>query len=902
MTTSPAISNQSWHASSAAEALQAVKGSVLGLITKEAEGRLALYGPNRLPAARPPGILLLFLRQFLSPLIYILLAAAAFSLWNHATHDATFIFAVLLINAAIGTVQEYMAQRAAQALKEMVPAHARVLRDGQTLTIPAEQLVPGDIVILASGDKIPADLRLLETNNLSADESLLTGESLPVNKMAEALPSHHASVAEHQTMGFAGTLVSRGRGMGVVVATGAGSKLGRIAGSIEEDDKVKPPLFARIDQFSLRLTFIMLAVIVLLFVLTLIKGHSPLAMIPVAIALAVAAVPEGMPAAITIALAVAMRRMARHHVIVRRMAAVETLGSCTYIASDKTGTLTRNEITVERITLPDGAGFLVEGERISAENGDPAAHHSLQALVRAGVLANEASAIHDQRGWRHSGDKVDISLLVFGRKWGLAREEAIKQHPQLLLLPYESDHGFSASLHADAAEIRVFVKGSVEKLLPMCVTMRIGETDMALDADRIEAQMHILASNGYRVLGFAEGKIRADAQMDDPHALLHDLSFLGLVAMIDPLRPEAKEAIAKCHAAGMRVAMITGDHPATALALARQLGLAESADQAVSGEDIEAAEDEASLWDLVKGSTVFARITPEQKRRIVESLVAHGHCVAVTGDGVNDAPALKAAHVGVAMGKRGTDVARETAEIILTDDNFASVVAGIEEGRIVYANIRKVIFHFISIGMAEILLFLLVIGFGLPMPLTTVQLLWLNLVTGGLQDLPLTLEKAEGGELKQPPRPVNEPIFNKRMVTRVTLNALFIGFAGFGVFAWLIGHGYDTAAARNILLLLMVLFENAQVLNSRSENRSLLRLPFFSNPLLIVGIVLAQLLQVAAMHLSPLQGLLALAPIDAATWGALLALTMLLLIANEAEKKMRAHSLLKLGLRLNGDA
>jgi len=876
-----------WHIMPIADIWPKLDSGPGGLGSAEVARRLASHGPNRLPEPDAYSLVQAFLRQFLSPLIYILGAAAIFSLWSGEQSDAIFIFAILLINAVIGTVQEAMAERAAQALHAMVPLHAMVFRNGQPCNIPAEQLVPGDVVLLASGDKIPADLRLMETHSLQVDESLLTGESMAVSKQAGALVLADTTLAERTTMGFAGTLIVSGRATGIVVAIGKSTEIGRIAASIRDRKKIKPPLLARIDQLSLRLAFVMLLVIVCLGTLSLAHGHSLLVVIPVAIALAVAAVPEGMPAAITVALAVGMRRMARQNVIVRRMVAIETLGSCSYIASDKTGTLTQNEITVERILLPDGTGFHIQGESITEETGETSTHPMLRSLVRAAVLTNEAKTMRRGEDWEHTGDKVDISLLMLGRKWGLLREDALAQHPAVSVVPYESEQGFSAALHEDSDDRRLFVKGSMEKLLPMCSLMQADGSVIPLDTARIEAQMDALAKSGYRVLAFAERRIASDVNIDNPKALMQDMTFLGLAGMIDPLRPEAAAAIAQCHQAGIRVAMITGDHPVTALAIARQLAL-ETQGGAVTGAMIDAAKDQESLSALVKSSSVFARIAPEQKRRIVECLVECGHCVAVTGDGVNDAPALRAAHVGIAMGKRGTDLARESAEIILTDDNFASVVAGIREGRIVYANIRKVIFHFISIGMAEILLFMLAIGTGLPMPLTTVQLLWLNLVTGGMQDLPLTLEKGEGGELQKKPRPMKEPIFDRRMIERVALNACFIGLTGFGVYAWLLQHGYTESAARNMLLLLMVLYENAQVLNSRSESRCLIRIPLFSNPLLVAGILLSQAVQVIAMHSPFLQRLLEVQPIEPQAWLYLLVLTLLLIGINELYKIWRS--------------
>ena len=875
---------EQWYTLSADNALSSLNGSIEGLASAEAVLRLKHHGENRLPEAKADSIVMLFLRQFLSPLIYILLAAATFSLWTKETHDAVFIFAVLFINAIIGTFQEYTAQKAAHALKQLVATYATVLRDGTQQRIDAHALVPGDIVLLSSGDKVPADLRLLETGRLLVDESLLTGESEAVLKNAvQALPKD-TSLAERFNMAFAGTLVIKGRATGVVVATGIASEIGHIAGDVAEGGDTKPPLLARVDHLTLRLALAMLVVIAVLFAVTLARGESWLEMIPIAIALAVAAVPEGMPAAITVALAVGMRRMAKHNVIIRHMAAVETLGSCTYIASDKTGTLTLNEITVEKIVLPDGMTFTLQDERITAGNAKERHHASLKALSLAAVMANEASTIrHEDGTWRHEGDKVDVSLLIFGRKWGVSREEALDKHPQWAIIPYESEHGFSAAIGGQENDGRIFVKGSVEKLLPMCVSIPGEEGGVSIDNIAIESQVQTLARAGYRILAFAEGRISPDANLDNPHTLLHGLTFLGIAGMIDPLRPEARNAVRHCHEAGIKVAMITGDHPVTALAIARQLELANGETVAVTGKMLREAEGEA-LQHMIASSTVFARIEPDQKRMIVEQLIASGHYVAVTGDGVNDAPALKAAHVGVAMGKRGTDVARESADIILADDNFSSIVEGVCEGRVVYANIRKVIFHFISIGAAEILLFLLAIASGLPMPLTTVQLLWLNLVTGGSQDLPLTLEKAEGEELKQKPRPVGEPIFNRLMTQRITLNGIFIGGVCFALFRWLLQHGYTIDAARNILLLLMVLFENIQVLNSRSERLSIFQQPFFSNPLLLLGICFAQVLQIAAMNIPLTQKILMMQPVSAIEWTYLLAASFVLLAINEVYK------------------
>ncbi len=850
-----------------------------GLTHAEAKAQLKQYGPNRLPEAKPTPLAVLFLRQFLSPLIYILLAAALFSLWMQETSDAVFIAAVLLINAIIGTFQEYSAQNAVNALKHLVPVHATVVRDGETQTIAAEGLCPGDIVLLASGDKVPADTRLLETQSLVVDESLLTGESMPVTKEAGAASGEDAPLVERTDMVFAGTLVSKGRGRGVVVGTGSHTQIGNIAGVTAHGVQAKPPLLHRIEQFTLRLTMVMMGVIALLFILTLARGHDIMEMIPVAIALAVAAVPEGMPAAVTVALAIGMRRMARHNVIIRNMAAVETLGSCTYIASDKTGTLTINDLTVECLTLPDGEKFHVSDmdERIPA---------GLRLLSIAGGLANEAAI----SGEEYSGDKVDIALLKLARRHGLDT----LNYREVQALPYESENAFSASLRKMQHGYCLYVKGSWEALSPMCSRMKWQDGETELDRPRLEAQLTGMANDGYRVLAFAMREFTALPDNVHIHELLRDLTFLGFAGMIDPLRAEAEHAVRCCRSAGIKVGMVTGDHPATALAIARQLGMAESGDQAVTGQALKKAD---ATGELIGSSTVFARIEPGQKREIVDTLIGQGHYVAVTGDGVNDAPALKRAHVGVAMGGRGTDVARESADIVITDDNFASIVEGVREGRVVYANIRKIIFHFISIGMAEILLFLLTIAAGLPLPLTTVQLLWLNLITGGLQDLPLTLEKAEGDELNRPPRRVGEPILDRLMVERLLLNALLIGGFTFAAFSWLLHQGMPVEDARNIILLLMVAFENIQAFDARSETQSVFRQSLLSNPLLLVGVVLAQGVQIAAMHVPLLQEILHIQPVSASIWGQTLLAALALLAANELYKALRGKRLTYINAR-----
>lgn len=857
-----------------------------GLTTEEAQKRLAHYGPNVLPEPKLPGPAVIFLRQFLSPLIYILLAAAVVSLFAGEHIDAIFIFAVLLINAAIGTVQEYSAQREAAALKKMVPSSAAVKRDGVLQRIEARDVVPGDLVYLETGDKVPADIKLSGTRGLHVDESLLTGESVPVVKDHKKTSDADTPLGDRLDAVFAGTNVVRGRAHGEVTATAMETELGRIAKAATAGKTVKPPLLLRIERFTLRISLAMLALIAVLFAVSIYRDGDLTEVFLLAVALAVAAIPEGLPAAITVTLAIGMRRMAACNVIVRKLLAVESLGSCTFIASDKTGTLTVNELTIRRIVTPDGGICRVTGEGFSpeggieAESGDAKDAENARELVLAGVLANEAHpGVADDS---YEGDTVDLAFIALGRKIGIDRKTVLRECPETGTIPYESEAGFSASVCALPDRRRIYVKGSTERLLGMCAEMMVGDTKKPIDADAIQQQTLHLAEQGYRVLALAEG----DTAADKPEEGLRGLVFLGLVGMIDPLRPEAADAVAQCRKAGIEVAMITGDHPETARTIAAEIGMTENFAEVVTGANIRALakDNDVRLDETVANSRVFARIEPAQKQQIVKSLIRQGHFVAVTGDGVNDVPALGSAHVGVAMGKRGTDVARESAELILTDDNFASIVNGIREGRIVYQNIRKVILLLVTAGIAEIILFLMTLLTGLPMPLVAVQLLWLNLVTNGVQDVAMAFEPAEGGELDRPPRRPDEPIFNRLMIERVLFTSVIVAVVAFAVFAWALGRDMGVEAARNVTLLLMVLFVNVHALNSRSETVSIFRQNFFSNPLLLGSIVLAHALHIGAMYVPGLSHVLEIEPVSLEIWTAMLGLSLTLIAAEEAQK------------------
>ncbi|APH74010.1 cation-translocating P-type ATPase [Aquibium oceanicum] len=859
-----------------------------GLTQAEAAGRLLEIGPNALPEARPPSLTAVFLRQFLSPLIYILLAAALVSMALGDVKDAVFIGAVLLINGTIGTIQEYSAGRAAAALRSLEQPHATVIRDGMQREIDARDLVPGDLVLVEAGNRVPADLELDSAENLQCDESLLTGESHPLAKGAGA-----DADAAQGSLAFAGTIAVRGRGRGIVTATGAATEIGRIAEMIAKRSVSRPPLMLRLERFSRTIAVTVGIAIAALFSVGLLRGMGYHDLFLMSVGLAVAAIPEGLPVAISIALAIGMRRMARAHVIVRRMAAIEALGSCTMIATDKTGTLTMNELTVTEVSLPDGTVVTFEtGEDLDACSlrsphvDDARANERASELLKAAVLPNEGHLRHEEDGWKGIGDTVDVALLAAARKGGFAREEVAEQHRLVARIPYEPDLKYAASFHEAEEEVRIFVKGAPDTLIDMASRMDRGDAAVPIDRDALIAQKEDLAGRGLRVLAFAEGRIARQENGEYGHGHLVDLVFLGLAGMQDPLRPGVGEAIEACSAAGVGIAMVTGDDPRTASAIAREAGIPFEDDQVVTGIAVREAEEagEAALDELTRSARIYARVEPAQKLAIVLSMARNGHFVAVTGDGVNDAPALKHAHVGVAMGRKGTDVAKESADIIVTDDNFASIVAGIREGRVSYANIRKVVFMLVSTGAAEVVLFLLAIPIGMPMPLTAVQLLWLNLVTQGIQDVALATEGAEGDELSYSARDPREPIFDRVMLRRILHSTAVMGLGGFGVFWWLLENGYSEFEARNLLLLLFVLFANVQTFNSRSERHSVFGQSLMANPFLVVGVAGAQLLHIAAMHVPVLSDTLGIAPVTPLQWGVLLSIAASLVVVMELEK------------------
>ncbi len=860
-----------------------------GLSAAEVEARRAQYGPNRLPEPPLPGVFALFARQFLSPFIYILVAAAVVSFALAKISSGVFIVIVLLINAAIGTIQEHSAQKAAAALRHMVRGSARVIRDGKAQSIDIEELVPGDLVLLGSGDRVPADIALRAAQDLAVDESMLSGESLAVEKDPHADASSDAPLSDQRNRCFAGTIVTRGRGQGTVSAIGSGTEIGRIAERVTEDRTAEPPLLIRIRNFTYQIAgAIGVAIVALAGLMLLQGGYTFEAILLMSIGLAVSTIPEGLPAALTVALAIGMRRMARHNVIIRKLIAVEALGSCTFICSDKTGTLTVNELTIRKVMLPDGTAHEVSGEGVAPggaiHGADP--DGPVAELCVAGILANESRLDYVGGDWAAEGDIVDVAFLVLAKKLGLSISAIRNANEIAELIPYESERAFAGSLSREGEEHVLFVKGSPERILAMCSRMLIdGE---AVDIDRGTVQQHYeaLAGQGYRLIALARRSVAGGAGAEES---LNDMTYLGLVAMIDPVRPEARDAVARCRHGGIEVAMVTGDHPLTARAIAVELGLCDADAAVVTGSDLRdaTARGQSEADALIADARVFARIEPQQKEQIVESFQRAGHFVAVTGDGVNDAPAMRGANVGIAMGKRGTDVARETADLIITDDNFASIVDGIEQGRVVYNNIRKVIGLLIATGFSAILLFFFSVLAGLPMPLVAVQLLWLNLIANGVQDVALAFEPKEGGELDQKPRRPDEPIFEGRIIEKVLVTGGVMGLMGFATFWWLNQAGYAVEEARNLTLMLMVLFGNIRVLNARSETQSVFRMSLRSNLFVMLAVPLAQLVHIGAMYTPVLSDVLEIRPISLLEWLALLGVASTLLVVEEIQKAIR---------------
>jgi magnesium-transporting ATPase (P-type) len=876
-----------WHALEASQALQTLDSSATGLTPAEAAVRLATHGPNRLTAAARPGWLRRLAGQFHNLLIYTLLAAALVTFLLDDLVDAAVIFGVVVINAVIGFIQEGKAERALEAVHAMLASRAMVLRDGDRHEIDAGDLVPGDVVLIESGSRVPADLRLLSVKNLRIDEAALTGESVPTDKDPAAVAGN-APLGDRLCMAYAGTVVGVGQGSGVVVATAAQTEMGRIGSMVGGVPTLVTPLTRRLDQFARQIT----AVIVVVSVITFLYGYCvrempALDMFLVVVGLAVSAIPEGLPAIVTITLAIGTAAMAQHRAVVRRLPAVETLGSVSVVCTDKTGTLTRNQMTAVRLMLADatlsvsGIGYAPEGGFHQGDRSlDAASHTGLQSLARCALLCNDAQLHHDEAGgWTLAGDPTEGALLTLALKAGLDLVEESERTPRIDVIPFESEHRYMATLHHDhAGHVFALLKGAPERVLGLCVK----DSNGLLDAVAWQARMDGAAAQGQRVLALAECELPAGTRELDVAHITPRFTLLGLVGLMDPPRDEAVAAVAECQQAGIRVLMITGDHAVTAAAIGEQIGL--NAGQPLTGAQIDQLDDTA-LGERLARTDVVARASPEHKLRLVATLQAQGRQVAMTGDGVNDAPALKAADIGVAMGQRGTDAAREAADLVLTDDNFATIAHAVREGRTVFDNIKKALLFILPTNGGEAGVILLAVFAGLAMPVTAGQILWINMVTSVTLALALSFEPAELGIMERPPRPTGEPLITRLLFTRIVfVSSLMVG-ASFGVFNWELARGNSIEVARTAVVNMLVLGELVYLFNARYFVASALaRDTLTGNPMALWASVILIVLQMLITYAPPMQALFGTAALDGASWLLITALAAAVFLAVELEK------------------
>ncbi len=873
-----------WHLKTAEETLAGLGSSSKGLSAAEAEKRLAEYGPNALPEKEGAGPLKIFLSQFGSPLNWILLGAALISLLLGEVSDAGVIAFIVLVNAAIGFYQEYRAERSVRALKKMVVASARVLRGGSESVIKAAGLVPGDIILLASGDKVPADARLLEANSLRVEEAMLTGESVAASKDTAPVADEKAQIGDRHNMLYMGTAVVSGRAKAAVTGTGTATEIGAIAGLMEDTASVKTPLQDKFERFSRVLGLGLMGVGVVILALGVARGESLRDMFMTVIAVIVAAIPEGLPIVVTIAMSIGVTRMARRGAIMRKLPAVETLGSTTVICSDKTGTLTRNEMTVKAVYDGDelyqvsGTGYSPEGEvfcgREACEGGR---REKLDKVLRAGLLCNESSVYREGGSWKVTGDPTEAALIVAAAKGGMKAEEEKKNYPQAGILPFESEYGYMATLHKAGSGSLLFVKGAPEFVAEMCPLEEARRKEIMAAAED-------LASSGMRVLMTAQKALPAGAELRRED--LKGLEFTGLQGMIDPARPEAVEAIAGCRKAGIRAVMITGDHAVTARAIGRELGIGGEDPRVVTGRELSTMTDE-DLYGTVKDVSIYARVAPEHKLRIVSQLMKRGEIAAVTGDGVNDAPALKAAHIGAAMGITGTDVSKEAADMIVTDDNFASIYNAVVEGRVVFDNIRKAVFFLIPTGLASVLSIFVTMFAGLPLPYTAIQLLWINVVTNSLQDLALAFEPAEPSVYNRPPNDPKEGILSRVMLQRTLIVGVLIALGVLFNFKAALAEGLPIEEARTVAVTTMVFFQFFQLWNSRSETRSIFRVNPLSNPFLAFSMLAALVAQIAVVYEPAMQKLFHTTDLHEAQWIRILLTSSTVFLVVELDKWLR---------------
>ena len=881
-----------WHAMAVEDVLGRLGTKAnTGLDPAEASSRLQKYGPNRLPEGKRRGVVMRLLAQFNNILVYVLLVAGFTKLMLNLWLDAAIIFGVVILNALLGFIQEGKAEKALDSIRNMLSAEARTVRGGEARMTPAEQLVPGDVVLLESGDKVPADLRLVDAKNLRTEEAALTGESVPAEKTVDAVPAN-ATVGDRESMAFSGTMVVSGRATGVVVATGSGTELGRINQLLAGVSALETPLLRQIKQFGYAITVVIAAVSVLVFAYGKWVTEIPFVeLFQAVVSIAVSAIPEGLPALITITLAIGVQRMAQRNAIIRRLPAVETLGSVSRICSDKTGTLTLMEMMVVSVATADaeyqitGDGYAPEGE--VRKDGKPAGEQSVLALMgRASMLCNDAELVRHEGKWKVEGDPTEGALYPFASKLGLDRQTEQAASPRIDAIPFESEHKFMATLHKSAAGKEIlFAKGAPEVILDHCDRQQTaGGQPTALKREHFMKASDKLAAQGERVLALAwlenPGlKVGSLGPADLPKTLV----LLGLIGLLDPPRKEAIEAVNECHGGGIRVTMITGDHKITAAAIAKMLGIGDRK-TAITGAEIEEM-DTATLQERVRTVDVFARASPEHKLRLVKAIQANGQIVAMTGDGVNDAPALKKADIGVAMGIKGTEVTKEAAEMVLADDNFASISAAVKEGRTVYNNIEKAVLFMLPTNVAQALVIMAAIFVGFTMPITAPQILWVNMVTSVALGLVISFEPHELEVMTRPPRAVDRPILTGFGIWRIIFVGLSLLAYTLWAFFWMQSHGASDPLARTVAVNAITIGQVFYLLNSRYLLDSSLSLKaHLDNPYLPVGIGAVVILQLLFTYTPPFQAIFGNEPIPLWVWPWLLAGGLVFFLVVEAEK------------------
>jgi magnesium-transporting ATPase (P-type) len=888
---------RAWHALTVGQTLAASGAGRGGLSERDARERLAQHGPNRLAPPPRRGPLARFALQFHNVLIYVLIGSAGVTSALGHWVDTGVILGVVIINAIIGYVQEGKAERAIDAIRKMLSLRAMVVRDGRRRDMAAEALVPGDVVLLASGDKVPADLRLIEVKTLRVDEAALTGESVPVEKTLQPVAAD-APIGDRTSMAYSGTLVTYGQAKGMVVATGARTEIGRISGMLREVVELATPLTRKMGVFARWLSFAILVASVAVFAFGYyLRGYPADEMFLAVVGLAVAAIPEGLPAIMTITLAVGVQRMAQRNAIIRRLPGVETLGAVTVICSDKTGTLTRNEMTVQTVVTADttyfvtGAGYAPRGSfEVDGAEVDPATA-DLTELARAGLLCNDASIGEREGGWSIEGDPTEGALLTLGLKAGLDAAFEHQSAPRTDAIPFESEHRFMATLHHDhAGHTYAYVKGAPERVLEMCGFERRRGDRRPLDLAGWHRRVEALAEVGQRVLALAIVPFDASKKELTFADVEAGLELLGVVGIIDPPREEAIAAVAQCRAAGIRVKMITGDHVVTGRAIGRALGIGDGA-HAIGGTQIEAL-DADGLRRAVNETDVFARASPEHKLKLVQALQAEGEVVAMTGDGVNDAPALKRADVGIAMGIKGTEAAKEAAEMVLADDNFASIAAAVEEGRTVYDNLKKAILFILPTNGGEAGVIVLAIVLGIALPITAVQILWVNMITAVTLSLAIAFEPPETNVMRRRPRDPLEPLLSGFLVWRIVLVSAMLVAACFGLFLWEIERGKSVEVARAVAVNMLVVGEMVYLFNSRYVYAPALSwVGMFGNWYVLVAIAVLAPMQLLFTYAGVMQSWFGTGSVDIGAWARILGCAVVIFAVVEIEKALMRRAL-----------